>query len=252
MELVAFFFTSSTLAALCLVLISRSDAFSFDTSRYVQFQPQSNEDHLAKLESDYKSLEDSLLRELATTNDNERAEEIVEDMLEKAADVAAFQRYRMEEIVEEADDVMKLARDDRRRAHFAKDQAHDEAISAAREAAMVEEFGAAYEDLERARDIAVFHSDHVLEVDAAAIEENSEVIELEAGDRKKQALHLLKELKENEANLRDSLGELRKRKNEQAMGEWRDSDEAKAHASFLEKIRHKLRHYSINKHADSL
>eukprot|EP00562_Extubocellulus_spinifer_P023138 CAMPEP_0178625024 /NCGR_PEP_ID=MMETSP0698-20121128/7659_1 /TAXON_ID=265572 /ORGANISM="Extubocellulus spinifer, Strain CCMP396" /LENGTH=249 /DNA_ID=CAMNT_0020264163 /DNA_START=15 /DNA_END=764 /DNA_ORIENTATION=+ len=241
---------SNTLSVLC-----GSDAFSFDATNkrsYVHFQPPSNEDYLTKLEGEYKSMEDSLLRELATTNVHGRAEEIVEDMLEKAADVAAFQRYRMAEIVDEADDDMKHARDDRRRAHFVKERAHDEAISAAREAAMVEEFDAAYEDLERARDLSVVHSDHSLERDAAVLEEESEIIELDAGDRKKQALHLLKELRENEAELRASLDELRKRRNEQAMGEWRESEEAKAHSSFLERVRNKLKHYSIRKHADNL
>jgi uroporphyrinogen-III synthase len=129
-------------------LFGSTGAFSFDTTKRYAFQkdPVSTESYLAQLESEYAALQDSLLLELSTTNihGHDHAEEIVEDMLEKAADVAAFQRYRMEEVVEEATDEMTHARTDRRVAHFVKEQAH-------READMVAEFDGAYEDLERTR-----------------------------------------------------------------------------------------------------
>lgn len=245
---------ASFISVLSVVLSApiRSHAFSFDTTKRYHFHTPSTEDHLAQLENEYKILQDRLLRDLATTNVHGNAEEIVEDMLGKAADVAAFQRFRMAEVVEEADVEMKRARDDRKRAHFVKEEAHDEAISAAQEAAMIEEFGAAYEDLERVRDLSVVHADHALEHDASEIEAVSEHVELEAGDRKKQAMLLLKELQENEARLLASLEELRKRKNEQEMEKWRESEEGREHTSFLKKVRNKLKHYSIKKHADSL
>lgn len=235
------------------VLINAASAFSFDTTKRYAFQKDavSTESYLSQLEQEYSELQDSLLLELSTMNvhGHDHAEEIVEDMLEKAADVAAFQRYRMEEVVEEADDEMRHARSDRRAAHFVKEQAHQEAEMAAHDADMVKDFDGAYEDLERSRDLSVVHADHLLEKDAERLELDAESLELEAGDRKKYALSMLKELQEKESELRASLKELRQRKNQHNLEEWRHSSEAKEHHSFLQRIREKLRHYSIRKHS---
>ena len=234
-----------------LSLFGSAGAFSFDTTKRYAFHKDaavSTESYLAELESEYAALQDSLLLELSTTNihGHDHAEGIVEDMLEKAADVAAFQRYRMEEVVEEATDEMTHARTDRRVAHFVKEQAHREATH---DADMVMEFDGAYEDLEGARDLSVAHADHTLERDAEQLERDSESLELEAGDRKKYALSMLRELREKESELRASLKELRQRKNNHIWEEWRHSSEAKEHHSFLQRIREKLKHYSVRKHS---
>eukprot|EP00563_Minutocellus_polymorphus_P020786 CAMPEP_0197719684 /NCGR_PEP_ID=MMETSP1434-20131217/3335_1 /TAXON_ID=265543 /ORGANISM="Minutocellus polymorphus, Strain CCMP3303" /LENGTH=255 /DNA_ID=CAMNT_0043304451 /DNA_START=81 /DNA_END=848 /DNA_ORIENTATION=+ len=234
-------------------LLGSAGAFSFDTTKRYAFQKDrvSTESYLAELESEYSQLQDSLLLELSTTNihGHDHAEEIVEDMLEKAADVAAFQRYRMEEVVEEAEAEMKHARSDRRAAHFVKEQAHREAEMAAHDADMVKDFDGAYEDLERTRDLSVVRADHLLERDAKQLDWDSETLELESGDRKKYALSMLKELQEKESELRASLKELRQRKNQHSLEEWRHSSEANEHLSFLQRIREKLKHYSIRKHS---
>lgn len=234
-------------------LLGIADAFSFDTTKRYAFNKDvaSTESFLAKLEEEYADLQDSLLLELSTMNvhGHDHAEEIVEDMLEKAADVAAFQRYRMEEVVEEADDEMRHARSDRRAARFVKEQAHQDAAMAAHDADMAKDFDGAYEDLERVRDLSVVHADQLLEKDAERLELNAETMELEAGDRKKYALSMLKELQEKESELRASLKELRHRKNEHSLKKWRHSSEAKEHHTFLQRIREKLRHYSIRKHS---
>ena len=230
-----------------------ADGFSFDTTKRYAFNKDvvSTESFLAKLEEEYADLQDSLLLELSTmnTHGHDHAEEIVEDMLEKAADVAAFQRYRMEEVAEEANDEMRHARSDRRAAHFVKEQAHQEADMAAHGANMVKNFDGAYENLERTRDLSVVHADHLLEKDAERLELDAEALELEAGDRKKYALSMLKELREKESELRASLKELRQRKNQHKLEEWHHSSEAKDHHSFLQRIREKLRHYSIRTHS---
>ena len=246
----------SALLLLASSLLGVAHAFSFDTTKRYAFNKDvaSTESFLAKLEEEYSDLQDSLLLELSTMNahGHDHAEEIVEDMLEKAADVAAFQRYRMEEVVEEADDEMRHARSDRRAAHFVKENAHQEAEMAAHDAGMVKDFDGAYEDLERARDLSVVHADHLLEKDAERLELDAETLELEAGDRKKYALSMLKELQEKESELRASLKELRQHKNQRSLEEWRHSFEAKEHHTFLQRIREKrekLRHYSIRKHS---
>ena len=212
-----------------------ADAFSFDTTKRYAFNKDvaSTESFLAKLEADYADLQDSLLLELSTMNvhGHDHAEEIVEDMLEKAADVAAFQRYRMEEVAEEAEDEMRHARADRRAAHFVREQAHREAEMVAHDAEMVAE------------------SDDLLERDAERLELDAETLELEAGDRKKYALSMLRELRGKESELRASLKELRQSKNQHHLEGWRHTPEAEEHHSFLQRIREKLRHYSIRKHS---
>jgi hypothetical protein len=236
-------------------------AFSFDTAKRYAFRKAdaavdttstSTESFLMELENEYADLQDSLLLELSTMNarDHDRSEELVEGLLEKAADVAAFQRYRMEEVAEEAEDEMRHARADRRAAHFVKEQAHREAEMVAHDAHLVAtESDAAYGDQERSRDWSVARADHLLERDAERLELDAETLELEAGDRKKYALSMLRELRGKESELRASLKELRQSKNQHHLEGWRHTPEAEEHHSFLQRIREKLRHYSIRKHS---
>ena len=190
---------------------------------------------LARLQNEYKELQQTLLDDLAV-NRKVEADQVAETILEKAVDVAAVQRYEQMEIIDEASKELMHASDDKVRAHALHEQAHVEAMSAEREAAFVESIDAGYEDLERLRDLSVAHAAHHLENNAKDLEIESAFKELEASSKMEAAAELLKQLEENEAQLKDSLKQMRDRRNTKAMEEWKKT-EAPKHDMFLDKVK---------------
>jgi hypothetical protein len=190
---------------------------------------------LARLQNEYKELQQTLLDDLATHKKVE-ADQVAETILEKAVDVAAVQRYQQMDIIDEAQKELMHASDDRMRAHALHEQAHAEAVSAEREAASVESIDAAYEDKERLRDLSVAHASHKLENDAEDLVIKSAFKELEASSKMEAAAELLKQLEENEALLKDSLKQMRDFRNTKAMEEWKKT-EAPKHEMFLGKVK---------------
>jgi hypothetical protein len=193
------------------------------------------DDVLARLQNEYKELQQTLLRDLAMHKKVE-ADQVAQTILEKAVDVAAVERYKQMEIIDEAQKELIHASDDKMRAHALHEQAHAEAMSAEREADLIESIDAAYEDMERLRDLSVAHAAHHLENDAEDLEIKSAFKELEASSKMDAAADLLKQLEENEAQLKDSLKQLREFRNTKAVEEWKKT-EAPKHDMFLDKVK---------------
>jgi hypothetical protein len=190
---------------------------------------------LVRLQYEYEDLQETLLRDLAM-NKMVEADKVAQTILEKAVDVAAVQRYKQMEIIDEAQKELIHASDDRMRAHALRELAHAEAMSAEREADLIESIDAAYEEMERLRDLSVAHAAHHLENDAKDLEIESAFKELEASSKMEAGAELLKQLKENEAQLKDSLKQLRDFRNTKAMEEWKKT-EAPKHDMFLDKVK---------------
>jgi hypothetical protein len=135
------------------------------------------------------------------------------------------------------------ASDDKMRAHALHEQAQAEAMSAEREAALIESFDAGYEDMERLRDLSVAHASHDLENDAEELEMYSSFKELEASAKKEKADILLKLLERNETVLKYSLKQLRDYHYKKAAEEWVkakeewEKTEAPKHDDFLDKVK---------------
>jgi hypothetical protein len=204
--------------------------------------------------NEYRALQETLLRDLAMHKKVE-AEQVAQVILEKAVDVAAVQRYQQMEIVDEAQEELMHATDDRMRAHALHEQAHAEAMSAEHEASLIESLDAGYEDMERLRDLSVAHAAHNLENDTEDLEITSAFKEVEASSRKEAAEELLKQLEENEAQLKDSLKQMRDFPNTKAIEEWKNA-EAPKHKMFLDKVKELMNRLDMvkqdvmNKHPD--
>ena len=97
---------------------------------------------------------------------------------------------------------------------------HAEAMSAEREAALLESIDAGYEDMERLRDLSVAHASRDLENDAEEHELYSSFKELDASAKIEKADILLKLLERNEAQLKDSLKQLRDFHYKKAAEQW--------------------------------
>jgi hypothetical protein len=219
------------------------------------------DDILARLQNEYKELQDLLLDDLAV-DEKVEAEQVAQVILEKAVDVAAVQRYKQMEIIDEAQKELIHASDDRMRAHTLHEQAHAEAMSAEHEAALLESIDAGYDDMERLRDLSVAHSSHDLENDAEDLEIKSAFKELEASSKKEAAAELLKQLEENEAQLKDSLRQLRDFHYKKATAEWKkaleewEKTEAPKHDMFLDRVKDlknrldKVKEDAMNTHPD--
>jgi hypothetical protein len=198
----------------------------------VVLRSTSYDEILGRLQNEYQELQETLLRDLEM-HQKADAEQVAEVILEKAVDVAAVQKYKQMEIVDEAEKELIQASDDRMLALFLHEK-NAEAMSAEREAALLDSLDAGYEDMERLRD---------LPVDAEELEMYSSFKVLEAASKKEKADKLLKLLERNEAQFKDSLKQLRDSHNKKAAEEWEkateewEKTEAPKHDLFLDKVK---------------
>jgi hypothetical protein len=203
------------------------------------------EDVIARLQYEYEELQETLLRDQAM-HKKEDSDQVARAILEKAVDVADLQRHKQMEIIDEAQKELIHASDDKMRAHALHEQAQAEAMSAEREAALIESFDAGYEDMERLRDLSVAHANHDLENDAEELEMYSSFKELEASAKKEKADILLKLLERNEYVLKYSLKQLRDYHYKKAAEEWVkakeewEKTEAPKHDDFLDKVKERM------------
>jgi hypothetical protein len=232
---------------LLLLLFADGDAFvllspKLGVASVAVLRSTSYDDVLARLQYEYEDLQETLIRDLAMHKEVE-AEQVAQAILEKAVDVADVQRHKQMDIIDEAQKELIHASDDKMRAHALHEQAHAEALSADREAALLESFDAGYDDLERLRDLSVAHASHNLENDAEELEMYSSFKELEASAKKEKADVRLKLLERNEAQLKDYLKQLRDFHYKKAAEEWGkakeewEKTEAPKHDEFLDKVK---------------
>jgi len=189
----------------------------------VRTQPagSSNDEVLARLEKEFRDLQNELLQDLVVKKDKVAASDVAEAMLEKAIDTVAVQKYKQQEVLDEEHEREVHARNDILQARAIEYEAHSDAMSAEHEVKLLESIDAAYEDLERVRDLSVAHAAHRLEQDAKDIEIDSTFQELEAESEEERAAEMIKQLDRNLAQLKASLEELRKTKNEQTRTQWK-------------------------------
>jgi len=157
---------------------------------------------LARLQHEYKVLQERLYRDLVIQHDEEDAEQVEEQMIGVLTDATKILEHKQMEIIDEADRTRSEAQKARQRARsFQQNERADG------------EMEAAYEDLVR-------YSDYK---------------ELQAADKKEAAQILLNELKENEERLGATLEKLRTeaKKNTAALEEELHTQ----HRSFLDDVK---------------
>jgi hypothetical protein len=185
-----------------------------------------NENAIAKIQDDYRQLREKLYLGL---NGKQHIDpiEFTEELLKKAADMAALQRYHQEEIISEAEKNLRHAHQDHILADAVKQQAHAESVLAQEQAEELEHFEdtkSGYENLERRRDMSVAHTAHHLEEDATELSIEAQFQELEAEEEVDRATDVLHKLEEIEHELKDTVKTLLEYKNEKAMAEWAKHD----------------------------
>lgn len=196
---------------------------------------ETNNEALERLQQDFHEMQDRLLDDLAHDK-RVSAEEVVQEMLEKAASVTAVQRYMAQDRLEEARMKHERAADDRQRASLWREKAHQDALGAEHEVELVESMNAAYEDLERVRDLSVAHAAHELEEGAKDLEIESTFRDLEAIAQMESAEEALIQLKVNEEHLKESLKQLREMKSDKAVKDWVAAKHHKMHKWFLDRL----------------
>jgi hypothetical protein len=229
--------TVLTVPLIALLLIAASTAFTplpaashpRTTRSLVTISSAIHDEAIARLQNEYRELQKQLTQDLLEKGEIDGTA-FTETMLEKAANMAAFQRYKQEEAVGVAQKKLDQAKGDLSRAQAANSQAHYDAVAAAEQAALVESIDDAYADLERLRDLSVVHAAHHLEEDSQDQLVEALFQELEAEVEEDTAFELLKQLEEHEKQLKETLEELKVFRNEKAM---------EKHESFPKRIKTK-------------
>eukprot|EP00545_Synedropsis_sp_CCMP1620_P006131 CAMPEP_0119011326 /NCGR_PEP_ID=MMETSP1176-20130426/5600_1 /TAXON_ID=265551 /ORGANISM="Synedropsis recta cf, Strain CCMP1620" /LENGTH=248 /DNA_ID=CAMNT_0006964129 /DNA_START=153 /DNA_END=899 /DNA_ORIENTATION=+ len=203
-------------------------AFSPRTSTSLR-TTSTNDDMISRLQDEYRELQEKLHVGLFDHN-------IAEVMLEKATRMTAFQKDREEQKIDKAGKDMEHAMGDMERAHEIKVQAHNDAIGAEDQAAMIESIDAGYEDFERLRDRSVANAARNQEEDAFNMEIEAQFQILEAESEKETAINLLQQLKQREKDLKVALKEVRDFKNKDAIREW-EKEHLPKHEAFIKSAR---------------
>lgn len=198
-----------------------------------------NENAILKLQEEYRQMREKfrhrLLHEQDGVDDDLDTIAFTQELLEKAADMAAFQRYQQEEVVLEAEKELRHAHQDHVLADATQQQAHEESKIAQEELAKLEFFedlDSGYEDQERLRDLSIAHAASHLEQDAKELSVESQFQEMEASEKKERALEFIRHLEDIEEELKDTLKAVKEYKNDRAMDEWVQR-EAPKHEHFL-------------------
>jgi hypothetical protein len=210
-----------------------------------------NENAILKIQEEYRQMREKLRQGLLSfslslpeeghdsdkNNNNSVVDPITftQELLEKAADLAALQRYQQEEIIMEAQKELRHAQQDHVLADAMQHQAQEQYKMAQQQWKQLESFEdvkSGYEDQERLRDMSVAHAAEHMEHDAKELSLESQFHELEALDREDRAVEFPHLLERNEKELHDTLKAVRKYQNERAMEEW-GQKAAPQHEQFL-------------------
>jgi len=230
-------------AFLIVLLLSTGAAFTpnmpvtktMTTSRLSLTTDALNDEVIDRLKREYRELQDKLFQDLEE-HKMEAAAEDEREIFEKAVDLASVQRQKEEEKLSEAEHHWIQALGDLDEAEKLKAQARSDAAMAEEEAAMIESIDAGYEDEERRRDLSVAHAAHKLEDDANDLLIEAQLNQLKAKVEYEDAYELLRDLKENEKLLHETLSDLKKEKDEAARKKWTETELPK-HKAFLSSAR---------------
>jgi hypothetical protein len=204
-------------------------------------QSSANANAIFQIQEDYRLLRERLQQSLAAGKQEIDPIAFTEEMLDKASDLAALQRYQQNEILSQAQKELRHARQDHVLADAIQQQAHIEYMLAKEQADLLEGFEDkdGYEDLERLRDMSVAHAESQLEHDAKELSLESQFLELEAEEKQDRAIELLLRLGGIEKELKETMKALKKYKNEKAMEEW-IQQEAPKHEAFINNMKMEL------------
>jgi hypothetical protein len=181
----------------------------------------------AKAKDVYSHLQDELFSNLAESETTKRhAEEVSEVMFKKAIDMTALERYEQIDKLDKAERELQMAHEERNVAEAMHHQAHNDYVAAQEQASMLEESSIIndsndeYHDQERLRDLSVAHAAHHLEDDIKNRIVDARFHELEAEAKVDEAKNVLKNLEEQEQELKATLNELQSLKQNKAMEQW--------------------------------
>lgn len=157
-------------------------------------------------------------------------------MLEKAAEIVAFQRYKQQELIDEAAKRLHDAIEHSELARAAAKEAHDVAVVAELEASFLETNAGSYEEEERHRELAVAHTAHDLEGDELVVLEAALRREAQARLALNEAKEALEQLKQNAKDIKHSMHDLKEIQCDRKMNMW--SKERGLHLlSFMDKAK---------------
>jgi hypothetical protein len=198
-----------------------------------------NENAITKIQEEYRQMREELQQGLEGVKDIDPVA-FTEELLQKAADMAALQRYQQEEIILDAEKELRHAEMDRVLADAREQQAHAESVLAQEQVEELEAFEDEFEDQERLRDLSVAHAAAHIEHDARDLSIESQFHELEASEKKDRAEEFLRQLEGIEAELKETIKTVLKYKNEHAMKEWAKAEAVK-HKDFIDNVKTKLK-----------
>ena len=197
-----------------------------------------NENSIAKIQEDYREMREKLRQGLEAGSLLDPIA-FTEELLQKAADMAALQRYQQEEIIQDAQKELRHAEMDHVLADAVHQQAHAESQLAQEQVEELEAFEEGYEDQERQRDLSVAHANAHIEHDAEELSIESQFHELEASEKKDRAEEFLHQLEAIETELKETIKAVLKYKNEHSMAEWAKA-EAEKHEDFIKTVKTRL------------
>jgi hypothetical protein len=219
---------SKTSLLLLLLLMAKAEAFAHCRLAFhrmnavLREDKQSvNDESIARTTHDFEELVKEFrdVKEDYVT-DEERIR-LTEVILEKAADMTAFQKYKQEEILSEVTDELVHAHGDVERAEEEKRRVHQDAAASEHEASLLESVDADYEDQERVRDLSVAHAAHHLEDDLQDLSVDAQFHELEAEIKQEEAEELLHQLEQQERDLKVTMKEIKNYKKEKNVEKWK-------------------------------
>jgi hypothetical protein len=207
-----------------LTLVGTAQAFTSPqrVPRTCTSLASSSDYDVARIQNEFKELRDQLMQSLTASKGTPAMEvdEIATVILEKSAELAAFQKYKQAEMVEDAEAEYRHAHGDVEMARTLHDNAAQDAAAAEMHASMVESIDADYEDRERLRNLAVAHAAHQVEHDAHELQVESQFKELEAESKRDEAARLLQQFEQYERELKVTRKELEAFKRDKAMKAW--------------------------------
>jgi hypothetical protein len=206
---------------LLLLLTAKAEAFVPKPAfcrKTVPLNESVNDENIARIAHDFEEIVNEFgVKEQYTDEERIRLTEV---MLEKASEMAAFQKYKQNEILSEAADELAHGRGDAERAGGEQIRVRKDAAASEREAALLESIDADYEDRERLRDLSVAHAATHLEEDLKDLSVEAQFHELKAEVRKEEAEELLHQLEQQERDLKATMEELQNYKKEKNVEKW--------------------------------
>jgi hypothetical protein len=150
------------------------------------------EDVLARIQREYRELQERLLRDLVVTHDYEDAGRLEEQLVEKAAEAAAVRRAQLLRKLSDAEGELQRAVSGKLHARILREAVREEAAQA-----------------ERDRNWRLVADDHELERDAEIAEYRSEYHAELAEQKERSAVRLLRKLQDYESRLQQALQDMR-------------------------------------------